>query len=139
MPIAPPVAKGAVILAFVYTALYLYSKLLHTLRARKLQCKPAFVRPYRLPFGIDIAKRYAQQAERHTSQSDDLLLYEELGSRSTWNQNLMGFWHHMTVDPQNIQAILATQFKDFSLGPIRSGSFEPFIGHGIFTSDGKDW
>lgn len=30
-----------------------------------------------------------------------------------------------TKDPKNIQALLATQFKDFELGPIRFGTFSP--------------
>jgi hypothetical protein len=31
----------------------------------------------------------------------------------------------MTCDPRNIQAILATQFKEFELGSIRFGTFSP--------------
>ncbi|GIC86002.1 cytochrome P450 [Aspergillus udagawae] len=72
-------------------------------------------------------------------QNDDLVLYEELGRRPTWNQNLLGTWHHVTADPKNIQAILATQFKDFELGPFRRNMFNPVIGKGIFTTDGMDW
>lgn len=31
----------------------------------------------------------------------------------------------MTWEPKNIQALLATQFKDFALGPVRHGIFSP--------------
>lgn len=72
-------------------------------------------------------------------QNDDLVLYNELGCRPTWKQNILGNWHHVTADPKNIQAILATQFKDFELGPFRRNLFGPVIGNGIFTSDGKEW
>jgi hypothetical protein len=51
----------------------------------------------------------------------------------------MGTDMYATVDPKNIQAILATQFNDFSLGPSRRGSFWPLLGNGIFTQDGKPW
>lgn len=43
------------------------------------------------------------------------------------------------LDEKNIQAILATQFKDFDIGPVRRGNFFPLLGNGIFTQDGKAW
>ena len=43
-----------------------------------------------------------------------------------------------TVDPENIKAVLATQFNDFSLG-IRHAHFAPLLGDGIFTLDGDGW
>jgi hypothetical protein len=36
-----------------------------------------------------------------------------------------------TADPKNIQAMLALQFKDFSLGASRKMNFRPLLGHGI--------
>lgn len=132
-------AGAALAFILVYTAYSLWQNLLHRQRARQYGCKPAYLRPYHLPFGIDIMKRYMDQMEQNNSQADDLVVYQELGARPTWHQNVLGYWHHVTADPKNIQAMLATQFKDFSLGPLRRGSFEPLIGHGIFTSDGKDW
>ena len=44
-----------------------------------------------------------------------------------------------TMDPQNIQTILALSFKDFGVAPIRQATQEPFLGRGIFTSDGPEW
>lgn len=44
-----------------------------------------------------------------------------------------------TVDPKNIQAVLATQFKDFELGTPRRTSLNPLLGSGIFTTDGQEW
>ncbi|CAI5760761.1 unnamed protein product [Candida verbasci] len=43
-----------------------------------------------------------------------------------------------TVDPENIKAVLATQFNDFSLGT-RHAHFKPLLGDGIFTLDGEGW
>ncbi|EGW34592.1 uncharacterized protein SPAPADRAFT_134963 [Spathaspora passalidarum NRRL Y-27907] len=43
-----------------------------------------------------------------------------------------------TKDPENIKAILATQFNDFSLGR-RHEIFQPLLGDGIFTLDGEGW
>lgn len=44
-----------------------------------------------------------------------------------------------TIDPENIKAVLATDFKTFDLGDRRRRLMGPLIGTGIFTSDGKAW
>lgn len=46
---------------------------------------------------------------------------------------------YITHDPKNIQAMLATQFSDFDLGPARNGNMGATLGSGIFTQDGKAW
>lgn len=38
-----------------------------------------------------------------------------------------------TIDPENVKALLATNFKDFGLG-IRLDAFGPLLGQGIFTT-----
>lgn len=43
-----------------------------------------------------------------------------------------------TRDPENIKAILSTQFDDFYLGA-RSVFLRPLLGDGIFTLDGDGW
>ena len=44
----------------------------------------------------------------------------------------------VTKDPENIKAILSTQFNDFSMG-IRNLQFKPLLGDGVFTLDGHGW
>jgi len=44
-----------------------------------------------------------------------------------------------TSDPQNVQAILATKFHDFDLGPAREGNFFDMLGDGIFTAPASRW
>lgn len=43
-----------------------------------------------------------------------------------------------TVEPENIKAVLATQFNDFALGS-RHAHFSPLLGDGIFTLDSHGW
>ncbi|KAL1599827.1 hypothetical protein SLS60_007632 [Paraconiothyrium brasiliense] len=57
----------------------------------------------------------------------------------TYETKILGDKVLFTCDPRNIQAILATKFKDFELGQVRTGSFAPLLGHGIFSADGKQW
>nr|POF13010.1 cytochrome p450 52a3-b [Quercus suber] len=46
---------------------------------------------------------------------------------------------YLTVDPANVQAMIATQFHDFETGELRYHQLKPIIGRSIFTSDGKFW
>lgn len=43
-----------------------------------------------------------------------------------------------TNEPENIKALLATQFKEFDLG-IRYDAFKPLLGDGIFTLSQQGW
>ncbi|KAL9098412.1 MAG: hypothetical protein Q9163_005923 [Psora crenata] len=43
-----------------------------------------------------------------------------------------------TIEPLNLKTILSTNFNDWGLGEMRSALL-PFLGHGIFTSDGAQW
>lgn len=45
----------------------------------------------------------------------------------------------VTCEPENIKAILATQFKQFDLPPQRMKGVGDIFGHGIFTNNGKAW
>lgn len=66
-------------------------------------------------------------------------LANEYAIRGT-TYHLRIFFKHMitTIEPENIKAILATQFKEFSLGT-RHQQFYPLMGDGIFTLDGAGW
>jgi hypothetical protein len=56
----------------------------------------------------------------------------------TYSSVLLGMKFINTMDPENIKAILATNFSDFGLGQ-RLVTFGPLLGKGIFTSDGAAW
>ncbi|KAI9693914.1 MAG: hypothetical protein M1822_003185 [Bathelium mastoideum] len=43
------------------------------------------------------------------------------------------------MEPQNIKTILALKFDDYGVAPVKAATVEPFLGKGIFTSDGADW
>jgi hypothetical protein len=53
-------------------------------------------------------------------------------SRSLFQKSIV------TDEPENIQAVLATRFQDFTLGR-RLLVFGPLLGRGIFTADGAHW
>jgi hypothetical protein len=46
---------------------------------------------------------------------------------------------YLTDDPENIKAMLATNFDDWSLGKERIAQLSSYLGHGIFTTEGAAW
>jgi cytochrome P450 len=44
-----------------------------------------------------------------------------------------------TADPENIKAILTTQFAEYGKGEQFHKEWEEFLGDGIFTTDGAQW
>ena len=44
-----------------------------------------------------------------------------------------------TIEPDNLKTMLSVNFKDFSLGDRRTSALIPFLGHGIFSTDGVAW
>jgi len=57
---------------------------------------------------------------------------------NTFQQQFLNRKLLTTIEPENIKAILATQFQDFCLGT-RHEQFYPLLGDGIFTLDGAGW
>jgi cytochrome P450 len=45
----------------------------------------------------------------------------------------------VTADPENIKAMLATQFSDYGKGEPFHEEWKPFLGDSIFTTDGDTW
>lgn len=60
------------------------------------------------------------------------------GTVNTFIFQILGRNLIQTRDPENIKAILATQFNDFNLGS-RAAITHPLIGDGIFSLDGEGW
>jgi hypothetical protein len=129
-----------ILLAFaLYRALTSILTKRHTLaEAQSLGCKPPPVCANKLPFGFDHVQR-ALKADQEKSFPDLLVeRVSEMGAH-TFQTNMLGSEILFTVEPKNIQAMLATQFSDFCLGQPRRGNFFPLLGNGIFTQDGKEW
>ncbi|KAH7401428.1 cytochrome P450 52A12 [Pyrenochaeta sp. MPI-SDFR-AT-0127] len=116
----------------------------HAAAARKLSCEPAYPLPSLDPLGIhNILRVVKADKEQRVPQFFQLRL-DEIRDRegrfiTTIYQFLLGTGGFFTVEPKNIQAILATQFKDFGLGETRNKNFSPLLGQGIFSTDGEQW
>ena len=98
------------------------------------------VRSY-FPLGIDIVCRLIY----HSRNGTDIDFWEWLFAFSP-NQHsktvgvCFARQHWIfTEDPENVRAILATQFQDFGKGRHFHEDWKPFLGDSIFTTDGQQW
>ncbi|KAK9238927.1 cytochrome P450 [Lipomyces kononenkoae] len=57
---------------------------------------------------------------------------------TTFGTSALGKQNVWTIEPENIKALLATNFNDFGLGT-RHDAFLPLLGEGIFTLDNEGW
>lgn len=95
-----------------------------------------------LPFGIDLIYDAVQHAKRHENLQFWDKNFMKYGNKhnpysaevTTGGQRII-----FTADPENIKAILATQFNDYGKGPKFHEDFEEFLGDGIFSTDHERW
>lgn len=138
-----PLVVGALVWAglsyiiYLVVAAYLRSRR-NAIKARELKCEAPPAQKNRWPLGIDQIVRAIKADQAQQFPVDAIKRAEDVGS-ITYSWSLFGSENFTTADHKNIQAILATQFSDFDLGPIRRGNFWPLLGNGIFTQDGAGW
>lgn len=112
----------------------------HSQNAKRLGCQPAPMAPSKDPLAIgDILEII--QADK------DKLVPELLESRTNIMRKNAGRYvstfrlkrglgeNLLTFDPENLQAMLAKQFKDFCVGGERLGCMGPLLGKGIVCSN----
>jgi cytochrome P450 len=104
--------------------------------ARQHDCQP--LRPWnaKWPLGLDMLAKVLRYAKQKQILKFFVEALDETGT--TFEQNLLGARAIGTIDPRNIEAILSTNFDDYSLG-LRKPTFQPLLGSGIFTQDGPAW
>lgn len=107
---------------------------------RKHGCKAIPSYPHRDPiFGLDLFIKNSRLSKNGGFLDNLRDRYENIVGRYTMTALTLGERMILTAEPENIKAILATQFKDFNLPPRRKDAFHPIFGHGIFTTDGAEW
>jgi hypothetical protein len=110
----------------------------HRNAAKKLGCEPAHqfkgfdIQGIRNVMRIIKADKESRVPDFLKARVDDACALEGKNI-TTFDQNLLGARGFFTIDPKNVQAVLATQFKDFGLGERRNGNFAPLLGHGIVS------
>lgn len=104
---------------------------------REYGCKPVtrFPQHDRI-LGLDWFRAQLNAYRSNTFLQAATERYDQAGL--TFSGTTMGRTFLLTIDTENIRAMLATSFQDFGLGT-RMYAMGPFLGSGIFTTDGKAW
>ena len=127
----------AVLLAFPY----FLRQLRRWLAARRSEREDGTKPPVKL---IDIAPPQGGSHYRETMQAMkehrmlELIKKRHEAGGYTFQSQRMGRHVIGTSEPENIKAILATKFEDYSLG-FRFATLGPLLGRGIFTTDSIEW
>lgn len=135
MLISPLVAVVGVLYATFLVVRYLAQLHHHRQQAKALHCQPP--RPGSSAFlGIPAFIRLTR-AVREKRWIEYFTEQYALHGR-TFCQRFLSRTLISTIEPENVKAVLATQFQDFCLGT-RHEQFYPLLGDGIFTLDGAGW
>jgi cytochrome P450 len=132
--------QAALYAAAAYVFYLIYSRIQLALKLRSFKAYPykkARAGTSGLPFGIDFIVEALHL--RKTFRN-----YERLEERAkqygnTYGTSVLGQGLVFTSEPENIKAILATQFNDYGKGPFFQGQWRQFLGEGIFNADGASW
>ncbi len=89
------------------------------------------------PFGLDEIRTLLRTV-KEGRLLDELLVRSQLYGH-TYQMNILGTPLIVTDDPDNIRAVLATQFKAFGKGPQFHSMSKDFLGDSIFSTDGQPW
>jgi hypothetical protein len=128
---------GIVVLISAFIAKRIATHVSATRFIKKHGCKPAHKLPqFERIIGYDLYRIQMKASKEKKLLEIGYKRYQDNGV--TWSGSMMGMTFFNTMDPENIKAILATNFKDFGIGQ-RLDAFGDLLGRGIFTSDGAQW
>lgn len=133
-------------LALLFLAYILYRLITHLIRARRFRtfaqsrnCAEPKDASGPWPYGLSFILRARRLKQSGEDFLDDILA-EDFREANTIQKTAFDYTHMInTREPANLQAMLATQFNDFEIGPRRGKIFGPLLGKSIFTTDGAFW
>lgn len=138
--IRPYLTPGYIFLGLI--AFYLVSRILAavTLNAkiRRLGSR-APVRTSYFPMGLDMLYQMISYMTKDKNLELWQLMMKKWGKGGYTIEAGSGERVILTAEPENIKAILATQFKEYGKGEKFGRDWYDFLGHGIFATDGQLW
>lgn len=100
---------------------------------------------HKLPWALDFIYAAIQATIHHKNLENWQEFFTKAGAGSSGNSAYTVEVHALvrrvvfTADPENIKAILATQFGEFGKGEQFHEEWEEFLGDSIFATDGQTW
>lgn len=133
--LSTPYLIGAVAILFV--GYRITQNLLKNAKIRSLGAR-APVRTCYLPWGIDLAYDIVTAAMKDKTYDMWVGMFQKWCGPGRYTIEAgVGQRVVLTADPENIKAILATQFKEYGKGEEFRKDWHAFLGNGIFTTDGQ--
>lgn len=134
-----PLVLGTLLLGLVY---FLIQRFKTEARRQNLisshGCKPPTKFPVWDPvFGIDVMHKTVKTHRNRTMLDTMHARHAQYGM--TFSSRLSNVPIISTIEPENIKAILSTNFKDFHVGLPRRRAFGPVVANSILVADGVEW
>ena len=136
----PP--RSLLLALFLFAVYYVAAKVLdrisYSRKKREHDCQEAPRYPHKDPFlGLDLLIKDTKEHTKSVYLAEIMRQYAAYGK--THEIRFLNARMIRTMDPKNIQAVLALNAKDFGLQPLREGLAMPLFGRGINTTDGEAW
>lgn len=135
MLLSPVILLAGIGSAIILVLRYIAQAHHHYKQAKSLHCQP----PPQAPSGfLGIPGFYRLTKAVREKRWIDYLAEQYALNGNTFHLRFLSRKLLATIEPENVKALLATQFQDFCLGT-RHEQFYPLLGDGIFTLDGAGW
>ena len=138
LSLAPALSACVVLLILRYVYWEITTGSARRALIKKYGCLPPKKYPARDPvFGIDLFRNQMKHIKEHRMLDLVNDSFVAAGG-NTFTYRIFGKQLLMTCEPENLKAILATNFESWSLGRTRE-NLRTWLGEGIFTTDGAAW
>ncbi|KAL6690339.1 cytochrome P450 [Trichoderma pleuroticola] len=120
----------------VWTAVFIVGRIREHQKIKSLGSYGPALKPL-LPLGLD----FVYYGARATLRQQTFELWRDVLFSQFWTIEMRVLNERVcfTADPENIKAVLATQFQDFGKGKRFHDEWYDFLGDSIFTIDGAPW
>ena len=127
-----------VLVSTVYAFDAVRAYLRHSRLVHEHGCQQPKFYPHKEPFlGLDLFFNTIRSTKERRRMEFSKQLFDQLGQ--TWQSVSFGKKIVNSIDPDNLKSVLATDFDSWGLAPLRYPAASPFMGRGVFTSDGPFW
>ncbi|KAL7628783.1 hypothetical protein AAE478_000298 [Parahypoxylon ruwenzoriense] len=126
-----------IVFGVVFVAWSVYVNIDERIRLRRLGASASRIKSH-FPFGLDLIQKQVVATMNHKNYEMFLEMMQDV-PEYTGETYILGYRGIITADPENIKAILATQFQEFGKGERFHEQWHEFLGDSIFTTDGQLW
>ena len=123
-------------------AYYIYLEITIALPRRRLAASKGCLPPPSFPaadpiFGLDLFYENCKAIQSHRALELFTERYWKLG-RNTAKVKFFGKTIFTTIEPENVKQVCSLGFRDWEIGEQRKKVMKPFMGEGIFSTDGAE-